>query len=193
MPLLPLGNCGTFTPPVDGCHFLFDIGEAILAAALTGLAPYLPDPTSPCAPGVQSYVSVNVPPADNCDVLAVYMTSYGPSQAGLTREARGASCAPSWPEMEAVWQAELWEAAYPTVDEVGGSFSVPDPSVLDQLNRHVYAHGLAAYNGVMGAWYNRTLTLPAPVDRLVFSSLVPLGPEGGCVGWRWQMRATIVS
>lgn len=182
MPLLPFATCGQYEPPDAGCGFLYDTGQAILAAALTGLEPFIP-PDS-CGQSFDAYVSMNAPVAEFCDALSIHLVSYGPSAArAITSE-----CADgAYPQQVAKWQVQLWENCYP-----GATADGPPPiPTLDAVNEHVYAHGIAAYVGAVSSWASKTILLPPQVTSMTFGDLTPLGPQGLAVGWKFDVATVI--
>lgn len=188
MPLIPLDECGNIDPVADNCGTLFDIGEAILVAALAGLEPYAPAQDSPCYPGIGTYVSIDAPPADHCDLLAVYLSSYGPTATSLNLATRSAGQGIA-PTMEAHWGVELWEAAYPNVSTEGERFVLPDPDVLHTVNAYVYRHGLAMYSSVLNGYFAGTLLNAC--TKVLFGPLAPIAPQGGCVGWTFTVTTGV--
>lgn len=177
MALIPFDNCSNGDGP-DDCSTLADVGQALAAAALIGLEPFIPE--GKCGDDFHTYLSMGQPVAEFCDGLAVWLVSFGPKS-----QPRVSDCAVGvWPVLRANWRIELWENCYPTVDGLG---RIPTPDELDYVNRHVYAHGSAAYNAVMAGWYDKTMLLPSSVTGVEINQLTPAGPQGGAVGWKFDV------
>lgn len=193
MPLLPIAPCGDVAAPdAETCSWLFDVGEALLESAMRGLAPFIPAPGTPCAPGIRTYVSVDAPPVDwRGDLLAVYLTGVGPTAQDVGREVRDAAPQMTYPELQADWAIDLWESAYPIMERAGQSIVVPDPERLHAINRWVYAHGLAIFNQITVESVAKVLPFPPQVDRAIFGRLVPLAPLDGTVGSRFTLSTVI--
>lgn len=181
--------------PVDipECGDLFMMGESILAAAYSGLIGFESPPDSPCAGSLETIVSLGQPSVDLCDALFVWLVNYGPSQRDSDRAALSAGGDLLAPQWIANWQVELWEAAYPTV-EVDGGFRVnlPDPGHLHEINRLVYAHGYGMYHSTLAANTDGTLYPEGTnCEKLRFTNLTPLAPQGGCAGWVFQTTGPV--
>jgi hypothetical protein len=181
MPLLPIAECGEVVGPPPGCAELFDVAESILEAAWVALAPFIPADDSPCYPGVSTYVSLGRPPADMHDLLAVWLVQLGPTGRSTTAATRGAPFA----AVEAIWQIDLWEDAYPTATSNGDQFIVPSPDLLHEVNRYLYAHAHAIYTGVLA-----NLT-ELPCQTAVPGVLTPLEPQGGSAGWTFRVTTSM--
>ena len=182
MPLLPFATCGDIPTPDAGCSFLYDTGQAILAAALTGLEPFIP-PDS-CGQSCDAFVSMGPPVAEFCDALSIHLLSYGPTG----QRVFPSECADgAYPQQVAKWQVQLWENCYPGATTEGG----PSVELLDHVNEHVYAHGIATYVAVVSGWADKSIVLPPQVTSLTFGDLTPLGPQGLAVGWKFDVAAVV--
>lgn len=176
MPLLPFARCDVPEPETP-CDFLFDTGQAILDVALAGLGPYIP--ASDCD-SFSSYVSLNRPVAEHYDALSVHLVDYGPF--------RNAD-QPLATIYRIQWRVELWENQYPGAERIDDNLVVPSPDTINDVNRHVYAHGMAVYNALMvgtancGCGHQGGFDFPDQIGRTTLGPLVPLGPTGTAVGW----------
>lgn len=194
MGLLPFSRCDPVELPV-GCEFLVLIGEALLTAGLVGLAPYLPPTEGPCADPFSSYVSMGPPVAEFYDALSVHLVSYGQTPESTGRLNRIPDNPPGvYPMNQAVWRVSLWENQYPAVQVEGDEIIYfPTPEAIHAVNRHVYAHGIAAYDATQTAIYHGGIRddLPAKVEKVTLGTMFPLGPQGMAVGWAWDVVTEI--
>jgi hypothetical protein len=177
VPLIPQYGCEPVDPPTD-CTWLFDIGDRIRLAAVDGLAPYMPAPGSDCAPGFESYVSLGKPPADQCDILGVWLMSYGPTTRSAALQ-QGMGTVPI--EWQTEWSVDLWERCYPGPTESEGTFSLPPPDLLHDINQWTYQHGAAMYQAVVDE------VRSIPCSTAVVAPLLPVEPRGGCAGWTFRV------
>lgn len=181
MPLLPFANCGNVEPPVHDCEWLFDTGQVVLATALGGLEPFIPPDA--CGEAFESYVSMGPPVPGFGEGLSVHLVSYGNHG-----EFKASDCeAGMFPRQAVLWQVQLWETCYPTIDQGG----LPPKQTLDKVNEHVYAHGIAAYNAVVLGWASKTIHFPPQVTSMSVGPLFPLGPQATSVGWRFDVTTVI--
>lgn len=190
MGLLPQPGCDPAEWP-PGCESLFLQGNYLLEAALTGLIGFLPPEGSPCPSDFEAFISLNQPSVDQCDVLIAWLVSYAPTGSDTATQRRSASGQLFAPQWMATWQFELWEAAYP-IPEGSEQIRLPSTEDLHEVNRHIYAHGYAMYHAVTAATAAGTV-YPDGVDcsRVIIGQLVPLGPQGGCAGWRFTVDAEV--
>lgn len=180
MPLLPFSNCDV-VPPEHGCGFLYEAAEALLAAGLVGLEPFIPD--GECD-SFDAYVSMNAPNAEFYDALSIHLVSWGPTPEAQRRNDSMAGCVPLFPTHVATWDMRLWENQYPAAQQIGDEIRVPPPDQLGAVNEHLYAHGIALHNALMAANVNGTLGLPYQFTKTAIGDLTPLGPQGLAAGWR---------
>lgn len=199
MPLLPNTRCGPPAPETS-CDFLFDIGSDLIEAALVGLAPYLPEPDNACGDTFETYVSMGQPVAELYDALSVYLVSYGltPESSGWqgrhSRDVLGVS-----PQFQAVWDMALLENCYPVAEKnaEGDIIYLPTADALHDVNRYVYAHGIGAYDALSVAITQGTLPNPVGptgrprVEKHQLGPMLPQGPQGAAVGWRWQITTVM--
>lgn len=180
--LIPEGN-GCQPIEVPECNALFDMGESLLDAAYVGLQAFEFDDGSPCAGHLDRVISLGQPSADLCDVLFAWVVNYGATNRDVGRAefaAGGSLISPSW---QPTWQVELWESAYPTAEVPGGvQIKLPSTERLHEINRLVYAHGIAMYHSVLEDVVCGSLRL---------SQLMPLAPQGGCAGWMFQAAGPV--
>lgn len=188
--LIPDVSCDEPDPPTS-CTALFDLGEWIMLAALDALEPFEVDG---CGDGAAGYVSMAEPRVAVEDLaggalVSPWLVSYGfgPS---TEREMLGNSGRIA-PVFTAVWRVEFREAEYP-LDQ---GETQPNPVPLDQLHeihRHIYAHGLAVFSAVTGAYFAKTL-VPDPFQcpRMSFTRMTPIAPSGIVVGWRFDVTAEL--
>lgn len=183
MGLIPAVDCSILEPPTD-CTTLFDIGEAVAAAAMIGLEPFIP--AADCDPPIESYVSMEKPVAiPGQDMLVVWLASFGPKAGGRPI---GECSSGFWPDFEAEWRVELWEHCYPSIDDLG---RLPTPDELHRINAHLYAHGGGVYNAVLASWLNKSGVYPPKVQNMTFGPLTPILPDSKVTGWKFTVRTTV--
>lgn len=172
--LQPQPKCGFVPDPGVGCHSVWDLAEALLTAAYNTLVPFLP--TDPNCGSIDTLVSVG-PPAVFGDVLAVYMQGYGKiGQASAQILAQQ--------PYAAQYVVELWETRYP----IGDGKRPEPPENLHAINHLVYLHGETLYRGVIQAVRDGTVGGCPDCWGTNFGPLIPLGPQGATVGWRFTVE-----
>jgi hypothetical protein len=187
VPLLPLPNCDLPEPPEDACPWLWETAQAILAAALVGLDPYIPVADSgECEDPFSTYVSMSAPVAERYDALSVYLVRLGPDAQSKALKANLPGCGDGlFPNEQAEWVVELWENGYPTARKLDNDvIVVPSPAELAAVNRWLYAHGNGVYQALTSAQAQGITGLPAVIDKVIIGDMVPLGPQGQAAGWR---------
>lgn len=185
-------GCAPVEAPA-ACNRLFEMGEYLLAAAYDGLTQFEQPPGSPCGGSLETIVSLGQPAVDLCDTLFIWLVNYMPHGQDVARGDRAGQTMFS-PQWLATWQLELWEAAYPTVanEEGGTTVQLEDPQHLHDLNRYVYAHGVAMHQGIHDAITSGTLyPEDVPCDSVIVTQVRPAEPQGGCAGWIINLRGPI--
>lgn len=194
MPLLPQPGCNPPSRP-EGCDWLYETAVEMLHWATMGLEPFQPTPDDGCE-RFHSYVSMSPPAGEAMDGLSLHLVSFGPTSESTNQRNRVSGNPPGMPPVwEARWEFQLWESGYPQIDKSGEHWIYPDPKLLHEINRHVYAHGMAAYlklsRGIDRIMTGQGMKLPPQVDKVLIQPLAPLGPSGGSTGWRWQTVTVI--
>ena len=181
MALLPFSRCDTPAPEGE-CEFLFATAEALLAVAVEGLAPFIPP--ADCGDTFDTYVSMNPPIAEWYDALSIHLTAFG------ARQVRGIPEFGVFPPQRAEWDMRLWENQYPVMRDD----RVPLPEHYNAVNAHVYAHGLAMHQALVGKKVLGALGLPPVMGETVIGDLTPLGGSGGdagAVGWSIKITTMV--
>lgn len=175
MPLLPFSSCDVPAPEGE-CDFLFVTAERLLAVAAAGLEPFLPP--SACGDTFDTYVSMNPPIAEWYDALSIHLVTYGNAPSRSQAPEFGA-----WPPQQATWDMRLWENSYPVMHDN----EVPPPSLYTSVNAHVYAHGMAFREALLGAKMTDGLGLPSQITETLIGPLTPQRGEAGAVGWKVEI------
>lgn len=190
--LLPFSPCGIPPDlPETGCAWLAETGEVILAEALSGLLPFIPDDSGPCADTFDTYLIMGPPVAETYDALSVNLVSYGMSPQAKALWQKAGSCGQGYPATAAEWNVVLWENCWPQPEVNGETVTVPSPEMLDAVSQWTYAHGMAIWNAVTLAVVSGSWELPRQITNVTVGDLTPLGPQGGAVGWKFAVTTTI--
>lgn len=150
-------------------HELLEVAAAILATTPAG------------APTIQ-FVSHAPPPYDCCDTLAVHvgMIEYRT----LRRGALGANVldprVPVVPVVPLTITALRCQTAVPT----GGlQIDLPTAAQISADAQVLARDGWALFNGIGNAYRDGSLFAGFPCRVADVDALMPVAPEGGCLGW----------
>jgi hypothetical protein len=192
VPLIPFSPCSPGEPPESNCEWLALAGQEILAAALDGLLPFLPDAGGPCAGTFDTYLSMGPPNAEFYDALSVHLVRFGPTPASVRARERGGFCPPAqFPQQVAEWRVTLWEQCWPAARTENEKIVVPAPETLDVAAQWSYAHGIAMYESTVAAMVNSTWSMPSQIKLVTIGEMTPLGPQGLAVGWTFPAFTTV--
>lgn len=191
MGLIPqtLVPCGLPESP-EGCGQLFDMAERFLVVVLDTLESFAnAEECDGCDP-LSGYISLGPPPIapGRGEGAFIWLVSYNVraerSQQGLPGGRQATTI------FDAQWRVELWESCYPTL---GGTDAPEWPSLeyLHEVHRHVYAHALSSYSAMWGAWTDPQDQMYPSCDELRFGPLLPIEPQGGYAGFRWDVSGPI--
>lgn len=173
------------------------MGDAILNAVLAALDPY-DDPAicGECA-GIDGFVAHGDPQLDFTTVkgafVVVYLQQFGPTSGSSGVAARAANPTAFPLHFEASWRVEIREACYPGVQgDSSDNLSFPTAEQYHEVNRHVYAHGYAAYMAVNRAYRDGSLFPSArQCPTLRMGALLPIPPQAYIVGWSWDVTGEV--
>lgn len=190
MGLLPLSPCGPPEPPESGCDWLGETGAELLATALSGLLPFIPDEN--CTNDTfDTYLSMGPPNAERYDALSIYLVRYGMSPQGATQWTRLGACSNIYPQMQAVWEVQLWVNCWPGAKREGETLIVPAPEKLDVAAQWMLTYGVAIQNALTLAMVKGTWELPQQITKVTIGDLTPLGPQGLAVGWKIPVTTVV--
>lgn len=176
------------TDDAEECGVLFQTAEAILSGAWRGLIGI----DSTLGIQIDTYVSLGVPPADCCNQLVIWMSSFGPTARAYANSQRSASPDRVWPVCEASYTMQFWLGGYPIITAPGDNLRVPQPGALHQYNRRLYRYGLAMYDGVITDYVKGRLFVESTTcPKLTFGALTPLAPQGACAGWSFAITGDL--
>ena len=192
--MLPDASCDT-PPEPDSCTALFDMGDAILEVVLAALEPFN-DPAVCGDSELRGYVGLADPTIPFEDyfggLVVVYLRQFGPTSKSQSDAARAANPQMVPLVMEASWQVEIREGPYPGLTNNGDEPVFPRIVEYHEANRHLHAHGYAAYRGLIGAYRAGTLfddVTQCPVLR--FGTLLPIAPQAYMAGWTWDVTGEV--
>lgn len=163
---------------------LYKLGHATLEAvaqSLIAAQPFVPA-------GITDYrfVSFNEPAWDCCPAMSVFVSNLRTNQADMARTQQGRVCCPSTYLVDVT---VLILGCYTTQDPTAGI----DPVLLNAEAQQLDAIGLAAWAGFLCQYRDGNIVNTGPgsgCSLMWLGPLNPVGPEGGCAGWRFT--ATIL-
>lgn len=154
----------------------YDIARCLLDRARTGLLSFFPD----CDECDQLAAYVNfgaLPPADLCDKLVVSLVEVAPRRLNTNSML--------WVH-QLRYTVEVWVSGFPKAESAGDQYYVPFIVDQDAAAQRMLAIGDAMYRHVVGEWsLCEDLRSCATIE---FTSMRPLGPQGGCAGWNFGVN-----
>jgi len=166
---------------------LAEISQSVLDVAYDGLAS-----TSTGQPN-EAYISHNAPAVDCCDILVVYAEFIRPS-IGMGFNAQyvtGGRVLNQCNNLGRVLDLviELWRPCFPTVVD-NAYHPFPATEDTDAAARALLEDAWALQCSLIGAACDGSIW-PDSVSRdcldMAWGDMQPLGPQGGCAGWRWLL------
>lgn len=156
---------------------LYDVAHELLVKAAAIL-----DTTPAGAPTIQ-FVSHAPPPYDCCDTLAVHVgvVEYRTLRRGaLSGTGAPDPRVPVMPQVPLTITALRCQTAVPT----GGiQIDLPTAAQINADAQVVARDGWALFNGIGNAYRDGTLFEGFPCRVADVDALMPVAPEGGCLGW----------
>jgi len=158
-----------------------DVLEGILSVACQSLS------TTPLGQPSSCYVSQNRPPADCCDLLAVWTERFRPTIKFPIEYTDYDRCLEVRQMMDVV--VTLLRPCWPVVvDNARSPF--PDPADIDSASTSLAIDIQALWGGLVTAYAAGALIVsPRPPDYIKWGQILPMHNEGGCAGW--ELRMTI--
>lgn len=168
------------------CTSLFDIANHILAGVYESmLACYQPSFCN--GGGLVAYVTMGTGDDLVYDALSVSIVDVRPS----TKSVNANGMSPFQAKVITL-EVRLLESGWPMAHEQNGEIYVPDPVIQNAIARHSYAHGERMYSKLTYMATHGELMPPNTVcSSAVISSLLPIPPAGGTVGWKTTVILTV--
>lgn len=180
MPLAPVTSLCISDPTL-----LYSLGHAALEAVTAELDAAVP--FVPAGFTAYRFVSFNEPAWDCCPALSVFVSNLRPSPADTARMVEGRICCPSTYQVDLTF---VILGCYMTQDPTNASVTA---AILNSEAQQLLAIGLVAWSGFICQWRagNIVETDPGGCNLLWMSPLDPVGPEGGCAGWRFTVTVLL--
>lgn len=165
---------------------LYGLATDLLASAVAVLAG-----TPGGAPSTQ-YVSHGPPPFDCCDTVTVHVgtLTYAP---GISRTAPqgGAQADPKMPIVLVV-PLTITALRCQNAQPAGGlQITLPAASAMQADAQAVYADGWSLMCGIRKRILDNTLFPGHPCRIWDFDNVLPVSPEGGCLGWTMSLYVAL--
>lgn len=160
------------------CTSLYDIAQHILSGLYEGLLDCFQQ--TPCNPGgLLAYVTMGEGDDLVLDAVTVALTSIEPSYNTVARNDTS-----PFGLYRATFTVRLLESGWPMAFEENGEIFVPDPVIQNAVARHAFGHGERMYRRLTYmASHGECVPTGVACSKVEVTSLRPLNPSGGTVGW----------